>query len=62
MKMKNLYVEYDRELIYVGYIEPFVYAGETLYKVEREGMFTQVYNRDGLKTFLNEHTFIVKDI
>lgn len=58
--MKDLYVEYNNELIYVGYIKPFIYEGETLYKIEREGMFTQIYNDNQLKQFLNEHTFIVK--
>lgn len=60
--MKNLYVKYNDELIYVGYIQGFVYQGETLYKVERAGMFTQVYNKNELKTLLNEHSFIIKDI
>lgn len=60
--MQNLYVEINNELIYIGYIKPFVYEGETLFKVERKGMFTQVYNRRELKEFLNENTFIVEDV
>lgn len=60
--MKNLYVKYNDEFIYVGYIEPFVYEGETLYKVERKGMFTEVFKRNELKQFLNEHRFIVRSI
>lgn len=59
-EMKNLYVNYNNDLIYVGYIEPFVYEGETLYKIERVGMFTQVYNSKQLREFLDEHTFIIK--
>jgi hypothetical protein len=60
--MKNLYVEFNKKLIYIGYIQEFVYQGETLYKVERAGMFTQVYNKNELKTFLNEHSFIIENI
>ena len=59
--MKNLYVEINNELNCVGYIEQFEYDNETFIKVERVGMFTQVYSKKEFESFMNEHTFIIED-
>ena len=58
--MKDIYVKYNDELIYIGYAKEFIYEGETNILVNRKGMNEEVYKPKEFKEFIKKSNFILK--